>query len=153
MHFPFNNKKRHLDCDKVNPGAHDKGSWWIIRLLLLLVVRSCTLLAGLASVSNWVIVPKLERQQNKLKEGGGGGVKRFSFLPISSLFIRGLFFALMPTFSTTSRGTACNAGYVAIRSFFFLSSIFSHTILWKGMGCYNQTCIWRPLLSNSWLTG
>ena len=126
MHFLFNNKRRHLDCDKVNPGAHDKGSWWIIRLLSLLVVRSCALLAGVASVSNWGIAPKLERQQNKMKEGGGGGDKRFPFLPISSLFIPGLFFALIPTFSTNSRGNACYAGYVAIRFFsFFLLFFFT----------------------------
>ena len=126
MHFLFNNKSRHLDCDKVNPGAHDKGSWWIIRLLCqsLLVVRSCALLAGVASVSNRVIAPKMERQQNKMKEGGGEEDKRFPFLPISSLFIPGLFFALIPTFSTKSRGNACYAGYVAIRFFSFFLLFF-----------------------------
>ena len=154
MHFPFNKKRRHLNCDKVNPGAHDKGSWWIIRLLCLslLVVRSCALLAGVASVSNRVIAPYLERQQNKMKEGGWGGDKRFPFLPVSSLFIPGLFFALIPTFSTESRGNVCYAGYVAIRFSVFLSFIFSQTILWKSVGRYNQTCVWWPLLANSWLT-
>ena len=153
MHFPFNNKRRHLDCDKVNPGAHDKGSWWILTLLSLLVIRSCALLAGVASVSNRVIAPKLERQQNKIKEGGGRGDKKFPFLPISSLFIPDLSFALIPTFSTNSRGNAWNAGKLwlfVFLSFFLL--FFFKTILWRGVGCYNQTCIWRPLFANSWLT-
>ena len=74
-------KRRHLDCDKVNPGAHDKGSWWILRLFLLLVVRSCAPFAGVASISNRVIARKLERQQKKMKEGGRGGDKRVSFSP------------------------------------------------------------------------
>ena len=122
-------KRRHLDWDKVNPGAHDKGSWWILRLFLLLVVRSCAPFAGVASISNRVIARKLERQQKKMKEGGGGGDKRFPFLPISSRFIPDIFFALVPTFSTNSRGNACYAGYMAIRFSFFLSFLqffFSH---------------------------
>ena len=73
MHFPFNNKRRHLDCDK--------GSWWIIRLLSLLVVRSCPLLAAVASVSNRVILSKLERQQNQMKEGEGEWIRGFLFSP------------------------------------------------------------------------
>ena len=127
-------KRRHLDCDKVNPGAHDKGSWWILRLFLLLVVRSCAPFAGVASIANRVIARKLERQQKKIKEGGGGGDKRFPFLPISSRFIPDIFFALVPTFSTNSRGNACYAGYMAIRFSFFLSfllffNFFFHTII------------------------
>ena len=148
-------KRRHLDCDKVNPGAHDKGSWWIIRLFLLLVVWSCASFAGVASISNRVIARKLEWQQNKMKKGGGGGDKRFPFLPISSRFIPDIFFALVPTFSTNSCGNACYAGYMAIRFSFFLSfllffNFFSHnnfaTITKK------KTCIQRPLLANGWRT-
>ena len=60
-----------------------------------------------------------------MKEGGGGRDKRFPFLPISSLFIPGLFCALVPTFSTNSRGNACYAGYMAIRFSFFLSLFLS----------------------------
>ena len=77
MHFPSNNKRRHLDYHKVNPGAHDTSSWWIIRLLSLLIVRSCALLAAVASASNRVIAPKLERQQNKMKKGGEKGIRGF----------------------------------------------------------------------------
>ena len=118
-------KRRHQDCDKVNPGAHDKGSCWIIRLSLGLVLH----FAGVASFSNQVIARKLERQQNKMKEGGGGGDKRFPFLPISSRFISGIFFALVPAFSTNSRRKACYAGYIWLFVFlsfflFFFSSIF-----------------------------
>ena len=94
----------------------------------------------------WIVTKLIQELMTKV------GDKRFSFLPISSLFIPGLFFALIPTFLTNSGGNACNAGYEAIRFFFFLSSIFSHTILWKSVGHYNQTCIWRPLLANSWST-
>ena len=152
MHFPFNNKRKHLDCDKVNPGAHDKGSWWIIRLLCLslLVIRSCALLAGVVSVSSRVIEPKLERhavEQNERR--GRGGDKRFPFLPISSLFIPGLSFAPIPTFSTTSRGNACKAGWLWL--FVFLSFFYSFLKQFCGRvwDATIKPCIWRPLLANS----
>ena len=78
-------------------------------------------LACVASVSSRDIARKLEREQKKMEWGGGwggggerdGGMgfagKRFLLSPPpppSFLF----FFALVPTFSTNSRGNACYAG-------------------------------------------
>ena len=124
MHFPFNNKRRHLDCDKVNPGAHDKGSWWIIRLLSLLVIRSCALLAGVVSVSNRVIAPKLERQQNKMKEGGGEGIRGFLFSPSPPFsFLASLLLSSQHSRRTRAETLATQANYGY--SLFFLSFFYS----------------------------
>ena len=140
MHFPFNNKRRHLDCDKVNPGAHDKGSWCIIRLLSLLVVRSCALLAGVGSVSNRVLYcAKVVATAKQNERRRGEGIRCFLFPP-SPLFSFLASFSLSSSQHSrrTSAETLATQGY----SFFFLlSSIFSHTILWQGVGHYNQTCI------------
>ena len=69
-------------------------------------------LACVASVSNRVIARKLEREQTKKKSGRGKGKgegKRYLLsLPPPPSF---LFFALVPTFSTNSRGNACYASY------------------------------------------
>ena len=66
-------------------------------------IYTMVMLACVASVSNRVIARKLEREQKKV---GGGGEKRIP-LPLP----RHSFFALVPTFSTNSRGNACYAGY------------------------------------------
>ena len=79
------------------------------------------LLACVAGVSNRVIARKLEREQKKKVEGGGGGEKRKSFIPSPSPVIP-FFFALVP-FSTNSRGNACYAGYLAIGSLIFFTSL------------------------------
>ena len=126
MHFPFNNKRKHLDCDKVNPGAHDKGSWWIIRLLCLslLVIRSCALLAGVASISNRVIAPKLERQQNKMKEGRGEGIRGFLFSPSPPFsFLVSLLLSSRHSRRTRAGTLATQASYGY--SFFSLSFFYS----------------------------
>ena len=128
MHFPFNNKRKHLDCDKVNPGAHDKGSWWIIRLLCLylslLVIRSCALLAGVVSVSNRVIAPKLERQQNKMKEGEGEGIRGFLFSPSPPFsFLVSLLLSSQHSRRTRAGtlATQANYGYSSFSLSFFYS--------------------------------
>ena len=134
MHFPFNNKREASGlCQSKSRSSRHR--LLVNHVLSLLVARCCALLGGVASVSNRVIAPKLERQQKKLKEGGGGGYNRFPFLPISSLFIPGVFFPLIPTFSTNSRGNACYAGYMAIRFSFFISFFyfFSHNFV-EGCG-------------------
>ena len=95
-------------------------------ILSLLVVRSCASFAGVASVSNRVIAPKLERKQNKIKEGGGGGDKRFPFLPISSFFIPGLFFAPSQHFRRTHAETlATQVIWLFVFLSFFLSFFLS----------------------------
>ena len=66
------------------------------------VIQTRYLLACVASVSNRVTARKLEREQKK---------KKVEFLhspPPPPSFL--LFFALVPTFSTNSRGSACYAG-------------------------------------------
>ena len=77
MHFLLTTKRRHLDCDKVNPGAHNKGSWCIIGLLSLLVVRSCALLAGVGNVSNRVIYcAKVGATAKQNERRRGEGIRR-----------------------------------------------------------------------------
>ena len=69
-------------------------------------------LACVASVFNRVIARKLEREQPKKVEGGRGGEKAsvsFSSFPHPRHFI--FLLALVPTFSTNSRGNACCEGY------------------------------------------
>ena len=115
-------KRRHLDCDKVNPGAHDKGSWCIIRLFLLLVVWSCASFAGVASISNRVIARKLERQQNKMKEGGGGGDKRFLFSPSPPvLFLTSFLLSSQHSLPTPSETLATQAIWLFVFLSFFSS--------------------------------
>ena len=153
MHFPSNNKRRHLDYHKVNPGAHDTSSWWIIRLLSLLIVRSCALLAAVASASNRVIAPKLERQQNKMKKGGEKGIR--GFLCSHPLPFLASFLLSSQHSQRTRTETLATQGiwlFVFLSFFLFLLCFFFHTILWKGVGRYNQTYIWRPLWANRWLT-
>ena len=71
-------------------------------------------LAFLASVSNQDIARKLEREQNNKKkkmEGGRGGEgRRGNAVSFSPLLLprHSLLFALVPTFSTNSRGNTCH---------------------------------------------
>ena len=139
MHFPFNNKRRHLDCDKVNPGAHDKGSWCIITLLSLLVVRSCALLAGVGSVSNrFIYCAKVVATAKQNERRRGERIRGFLFSPSPP-------FSFLASFSLSSqhsrRTPAETLATQGFSFFFLLSSIFSLTILWKVVGRYNQTCI------------
>ena len=157
MHFPFNNKRKHLDCDKVNPRAHDKGSWWIIRLLCLslLVIRSCALLAGVASVSNRVITPKLERQkkQNERRGSGGEGIRGFLFSPSPPFsFLASLLLSSQHSRRTRAETVATQANYAY--SFFSLSFFyfFLNQFCGRVWDATIKPCIWRPLLANSWLT-
>ena len=156
-------KRRHLDCDKVNPGAHDKGSWWILRLFLLLVVRSCAPFAGVASVSNPVIVPKLERQQNKVKEGEGGGDERFLFSPsppfsfLASFLLRPNILYELPRKRLLRRLYDYSffflSSFLSLSLSFFLSfffSIFLKTII--SLQSLRKPCIQRPFLANCRLT-
>ena len=78
-------------------------------------INGTLFVAYVASVSSRVIARKLEREQKK-KEGGGG---RVPSLPSPSPFIP--FFALVPVFSTNSRGTACYAGYVPYSRFSWIA--------------------------------
>ena len=70
-------------------------------------VRGNLPLACLATVSSRVIVPKLQDLKKGKMEGGGGGGKRNRLLPLQPLFN---LFALVPMFSTKSRGNVCYAG-------------------------------------------
>ena len=93
-------------------------------LSLLVAFFAIWLLACVAGVSNRVIARKLEREQKKKVEGGGGGEKRKSFIHSLPLPCHSFFFALVPaTFSTNSRGNACYAGYLAIGSLIFFTSL------------------------------
>ena len=71
-----------------------------------------TEVACVASVSNRVIARKVRAEAKKKKrwKREGEGRRRGSFFPSPSPVIPFLF-ALVPTFSTNSRGNACYAGY------------------------------------------
>ena len=81
-------------------------------------------LAFVASVSNQDIARKLEREQKKKKkkkmEGGRAGEGRrgnaVSFSPLL-LSRHSLLFALVPTFSTNSRGNTCHVATLTFEAF------------------------------------
>ena len=70
--------------------------------------------ACVGSVSNRVIARKLERSKKKKGERGRGRreeEEEVSFFPLPLPRHSFFFSALVPTFSTESRGNACYAGY------------------------------------------
>ena len=115
-----------LSNSSLDPGANGRNivGCYMLRLFAHRVACCCVLLrvvaqslkpvkllatcklACVASVSNRVIARKLEREQNKKVEGEGEG----SHCPPPPPSF--LFFVLVPTFSTNSRGNACYAGYL-----------------------------------------
>ena len=108
-------KRRHLDCDKVNPGAHDKGSWWIIRLFLLLVVRFCASFAGVASISNRFIAWKLERQE----------IRGFLFSPFPPvLFLTSFLISSQHSLRTPTETLATQAIWLFVFLFFLSFLLF-----------------------------
>ena len=75
-------------------------------------------LACVASVSNQVIARKLEREQKKKVEGGRGGEKRKRCFLLSPPPPPSFpFFALVPTFSTNSRGNTCHVATLTFEAF------------------------------------
>ena len=73
-----------------------------------------------ASVSNWVIARKLERQRKKKCEGEGVGswAEETAFPSLPSLPPSFLLFVIASTFSTNPLGNACYTGYRVPSCFF-----------------------------------
>ena len=78
-----------------------------------------------ASVFNWVITWKLERERKKIRDGGGGGgggdKRKQRFLRLPSFPPSFLLFVIASTFSTNPLGNACYAGNRVPSCFFFLA--------------------------------
>ena len=135
MHFSFNNKRKHLDCDKVNTGAHDKGSWWIIRLLCLsLLVIRCFISRRSKRFQSSYCVKVGATKETKWKKGEGRG-KEVTFSPHLLPFHSCPLFCFHPNIlDELARERLQRRLIMAIRFSLFLSSILFQNNFVKGCG-------------------